>query len=438
MPATQEYGEVELGKIRVARQERQRREAKPDEGLVQSVRLYGVLNPLIVSKIDYRLIAGERRLEAARQAGLSTVPVRWFETLSIVESRIIELEENLKRADLPWRDSAQAIVELHKLYISQDKTWTRERTAEALSVSPGHISNCLAVISQLSSPALAEAPTFSAALNVLARKQERLVGDVLSDIMESSTALVTKAVPGGNGLEQQETSVENSVLLADFLQWAPQYSGPKFNFIHCDFPYGIEVFSGPQSGYRTYDTYQDSPDVYWALIKCLGENLDRVMAHSAHLMFWFSMDHYQATFEAFRRYAPSLALQVFPLYWIKTDNVGILPDPKRGPRRVVETALIASREDRFIVKSVANAYGCPTDKTYHTSTKPEPMLHHFFSMFVDQHSRVLDPTCGSGSALRAAERHGAAHVLGLEINPEHCAAARSALKKFRIMQKVSK
>jgi len=40
-------------------------------------------------------------------------------------------------------------------------------------------------------------------------------------------------------------------------------------------------------------------------------------------------------------------------------------------------------------------------------------------MFVDENTTLLDPTCGSGSALRAAESLGARHVLGLEKDEEY-------------------
>jgi site-specific DNA-methyltransferase (adenine-specific) len=65
------------------------------------------------------------------------------------------------------------------------------------------------------------------------------------------------------------------------------------------------------------------------------------------------------------------------------------------------------------------------------SEKPEPMLRHFFGMLVDENTVMLDPTCGSGSSLRAAESLGAKHVLGLELNPEFAALAREALKRSR-------
>jgi DNA modification methylase len=51
-------------------------------------------------------------------------------------------------------------------------------------------------------------------------------------------------------------------------------------------------------------------------------------------------------------------------------------------------------------------------------------------MVVDEHSAVLDPTCGSGSAIRAAANAGAGRFLGLEINPEFAQLADEALSDF--------
>jgi len=142
--------------------------------------------------------------------------------------------------------------------------------------------------------------------------------------------------------------------------------------------------------------------------------------------------------EFFRERAPSLTFIPVPLTWMKTDNKGILPDPKRGPRQITETALMASRGDRHIIRAVSNAYGAPTTKENHQSEKPEPMLRHFFQMFVDENTRMFDPTCGSGSALRAAESLGAKQVLGLEINPDYAEAARIALRKSRNLRALEK
>jgi predicted RNA methylase len=62
------------------------------------------------------------------------------------------------------------------------------------------------------------------------------------------------------------------------------------------------------------------------------------------------------------------------------------------------------------------------------------MLKHFFRMVVDDMAEVLDPTCGSGSALRAAESMGAGRVMGLERDKEMAESARAELRRHRNLQ----
>ncbi len=69
------------------------------EGLTASIQEHGILQPLIVAP-DGRLLAGRRRLEAARQAGLAMVPVRVYEIATERAAIEISLIENVERADL--------------------------------------------------------------------------------------------------------------------------------------------------------------------------------------------------------------------------------------------------------------------------------------------------------------------------------------------------
>ena len=71
------------------------------EALAASIRVHGILQPLVVTRVGsrYELIAGERRLRAAKIAGLDTVPVivRSFDEQQKLELALIE---NLQRAEL--------------------------------------------------------------------------------------------------------------------------------------------------------------------------------------------------------------------------------------------------------------------------------------------------------------------------------------------------
>lgn len=99
-------------------QPRQRMDEAALEELADSVRAHGILQPLVVSRViepsggvSYQLIAGERRLHAARRASLTRVPVVVRETspAGLLE---LALVENLQRADLGPLEAAQAYARL--------------------------------------------------------------------------------------------------------------------------------------------------------------------------------------------------------------------------------------------------------------------------------------------------------------------------------------
>jgi len=410
------FERVLISQITVLRDVRQRRELPEIEELAESISRLGLINPITITR-ELVLVAGERRLTACKSLGWTHIPVQFAENSSDDHVRAIELEENIKRVDLPWQDRARAIQEYHALQSVEQKEWTLEDTAAAIGVHKAEVSRQITVAKELTNPRVAEAPKFSVAYGIVSRANERKDTQQLEQLKATIAAPVSAPAP-------------KSIINADFTEWAPTYSGPKFNLIHCDFPYGIDMQKSDQGSGAAHGTYDDSPDVYWSLLGCLCQNLDRLATESCHLFFWFSMKYYQQTIDLLHA-ETDFIVEPFPLIWMKTDNVGILPDPQRGPRRIYETALLARRGDRKVVQAVANAYGAPSVRDRHMSEKSEPMLRHFFRMLVDENSIVLDPTCGSGSAIRAAESLRAKYVLGLERDPEFAERAQLALEAAR-------
>lgn len=459
MAIQDQYLRIPLERINVAA-DRQRRTIDTSD-LISSIRTRGVIQPIIVEPAgdgsgSYNLIAGERRFKASQELSCADIPARLAGDLSHTERQIIELEENVKRKDLPWQDEVLAVQRIHKLYTDLSPEWTLAQTGDSIGLSKGVISIYLAVGEELSkgNKNVLAAQGMRAAYNTIARKVERGISDAMNDLLSEpevtdgqnsrQTIHINDDTVNGtnnrnfepdNGISNSTSSAE-SILNQSFHDFAQTYSGPPFNFLHCDFPYGINHDKSDQGNSDKWGGYEDSEDTYWALCQTLCTNLDRLVAPSSHILFWLSSDIERqiATIRFFAARAPGLEFRRVPLIWLKTDNKGILPDPKRGPRQIYESALFASRGDRLIVRSVSNAYGSPGTKEIHQSEKPEPMLRHFFSMFVDENTRLLDPTCGSATSLRAAEALGASQVLGLEINPDHVDAARVALKRARILK----
>ncbi len=139
---------VEAGCIHVELIDRnpfQPRKDFDEEGLselTESVKQHGVLQPLLVRPHNgsYQLIAGERRLLAAKRAGLETVPCRVLE-LEDKQVCAVAIEENLKRKDLNVLEKAQAF----KDYLDRFGS-TIEELAATLSLSRSTVSNFIRLL----------------------------------------------------------------------------------------------------------------------------------------------------------------------------------------------------------------------------------------------------------------------------------------------------
>ena len=141
VPAEQDEIDVDLIE-RNPYQPRQTFEADSLKELEGSIRQHGILQPLLVRPFDgaYQLIAGERRLKAAREAGMKTVPCR---VLNLEERQVCEvaIEENLKRKDLSVLEKAQAF----KNYLNQFDS-TIEQLAQTLSLDRSTVNNMIRLL----------------------------------------------------------------------------------------------------------------------------------------------------------------------------------------------------------------------------------------------------------------------------------------------------
>jgi ParB family chromosome partitioning protein len=113
------------------------------EELKDSVKEFVVLQPLLVRKVaenHYELIAGERRLRAAKLAGLTEVPVevREYNNEEIAQ---IALIENIQRENLNAKEEAKAYERLMKEF-----KLTQETVAKKVGRSRSHIANFLRLL----------------------------------------------------------------------------------------------------------------------------------------------------------------------------------------------------------------------------------------------------------------------------------------------------
>ncbi len=112
-------------------------------GLAESIRCNGILQPLAVRKISescYELIAGERRLRAAKMAGMQMVPCI-IHKVDDKRSALLSLLENLQRRDLSMFEEADGIARLIGHYHI-----TQQEAAERLGMAQSTLANKLRLL----------------------------------------------------------------------------------------------------------------------------------------------------------------------------------------------------------------------------------------------------------------------------------------------------
>ena len=173
--------------------------------LSESIKKHGIIQPLIVRKkgTNYELVAGERRLRAAKLAKLQTVPVL-VRDYDEKQMRELSLVENIQRHDLNPLEEAKAIQELMK-----QCDYTQAQAAERLGRSRAAVANLLRMLNlpeELQAMVADERVTAGQMRPLLAlaeREQQLKIGRALAEHGWSARTVeeVVKTVKEGKALQ---------------------------------------------------------------------------------------------------------------------------------------------------------------------------------------------------------------------------------------------
>ncbi|MEO8355011.1 MAG: ParB/RepB/Spo0J family partition protein [Chloroflexota bacterium] len=183
------------------RQPREKFDIEELENLAESIREHGVIQPLIVSPGQngiYVLIAGERRLQASRKAGLKTVPVviRHATDQQLLELALIE---NVQRADLNAIEEAEAYQNL-----AREFKMSHETIAQRVGKSRVAVTNTMrlldasaAVKQALVDRRISEGHARALLALTTARAQEALLNQVINlDLSVRQTEVLARRYSG--------------------------------------------------------------------------------------------------------------------------------------------------------------------------------------------------------------------------------------------------
>jgi ParB family transcriptional regulator, chromosome partitioning protein len=192
------------------RQPREKFDLEELENLAVSIREHGVIQPLIVAPSrggTYTLIAGERRLQASRKAGLKTVPVviRQATDQQLLELALIE---NVQRADLNAIEEAEAYQHMAKEF-----RMSHEMIAARVGKSRVTVTNtlrlldaCAAVKQALVDGRISEGHA-RAMLSLSAKAQETLLNQIVNiDMSVRQTEMLVRKYSGQKPVSKKKTA----------------------------------------------------------------------------------------------------------------------------------------------------------------------------------------------------------------------------------------
>lgn len=203
--------------------------------LAKSIKEYGIIEPLIVRINDndeFELIAGERRLRAAKMAGLDKVPIilKDYDDDKVAQ---IALIENLQRSNLNVIEEANAYqLLLHKFNLKQ------EEVSQKVGKSRSHIANFVRLLNlakEVQCLLQDNKLNMGQAKPLLAIEDEKLQVKLANLIIErelsarKAEALVKKVLAGDNVIEQIEQVKEAKMYLNDVQERLKQILGTNVN-----------------------------------------------------------------------------------------------------------------------------------------------------------------------------------------------------------------
>ena len=426
---------------------RQRKEfdAQALADLAQSIQSQQLLHAPVVREENGSLVlvAGESRLKACIDVQMlggtvrfnnepvpdGFVPYVTMGQLSEIEAEEAELSENIKRQDLTWQENASARARLHALRSKQAQAEGRIHTVsdtamEVTGRSDGayreSIRKDIILAPHLSNPAIAKAKDANEAFKILKRQE-----------------VAQKNVQLAQHIGKTFSNEDHRLFNVDCLAWMANYSGPGFDVICTDPPYGMGADTfGDGGGGRLANNehhYKDDYDSWLRLMTAWCPLSFRVTKPEAHAYVFCDLDNFHKLKDLMR----NAGWYVFRTPFICTKpNSGRVPLPDEGPRRQWEMLLYAIKGHKRTTAIYPDVITTTADAGLgHGAQKPVALFSDLLRRSCKSGDMVLDTFAGSGTIFAAAH---SLKVLatGCEMNPEYYSIAYQRIQNLMSPEQV--
>jgi len=443
-PATQIYTKED--------RQRQHFDRRSMDKMVESIRSVGQLQPGICRKNEaeqYELVVGERRLRAcmALQRNFKFCLLEDIEDPFLLE--FIQLEENLQRENLDWKEDVRAKARVHNLFTERygeatpgvpNSGHTIKDTAEHLGYSYSIIQEDVDLANFLEIPEVESAPNKTTAKKIVKRMIEQVKNrEKLEKALENVEKLPEEQAPLTEEAKEKkekrrQAPIEKPVDLAEQLiqrfnqrcilgimeEKLLDFKDESIDVIFFDPPWGVEF----DKNYKTEGStklYSDPADYFFAKVKDWLELIYQKMKPDSHLYMFFGMG--QKETEEIKNSAPAEGLihrnflfdlfeeigfesNRLPIIWYK-KGAHYVRAPHKWPGRSYEPIAFLRKGNKHLEKQgqpdVIITPPTPKLKGIHPSAKHPQVYQNLILRSCKPGDTILDPMAGSGMMGVAAE-----------------------------------
>lgn len=389
---------VNIEEVRV--EDRFRQDLGDIEELADSVKQYGLLQPITVDQ-DLRLLAGGRRLAACKLAGMDKIPAVIRRVEAPAEAFEIELIENIHRKDLSWQERVKLE---HKIYGLKG---TIRAAAGVLDSNVFSVHESIQLAEALEAmPELVNAKSRSEASKILAKAKETVV---ISELRKRLTDRASKGAPDDVRSEAFRHA-DNHYKIGDAIEGLKSLNDGVFNFAEVDPPYGVGLPDVRKSKDQSQliSDYTEVPEAdYGIFIQEVSSQVFRILDHNAFCAWWFGWRHFDLVLHTLR--GMGFTVDEVPCIWNK-GNQGQTNDPNARLASCHEGFFIARKGRPALCKpGRSNVFSfAPVDarSKIHATERPPELMDEILATFCYPSQRLLVPFLGSGATLMAAYRAG--------------------------------
>lgn len=382
------------------------------EDLAQSIQRFGLIQPVVLDDQN-NLIAGGRRLAAAKALGWLSIPACYLGTLTEDERAELELEENVRRKDMTWQERVLAIETIHKKKqlnkALAGEAWGVRETGELTGVHYAQVSYALWAAERIRTKderVMACTNMNEVLKEMLQRKEDEVLASLATE-----PALYSNQVDEGQTYKEQHPAAyvqTMNCLHGDALSIMQNCisSGVFFDHIITDPPYAINMDNIQQDGggmdvSRTAEEHDEEENVH--LLEDFLELAYKVTNDHAFCVFWTDQD----TWDSLKVIAEDYEWRVqrWPLIWVKTDPCQNMCAQYNYTKRAEIAMVLRKPNATLACAQPSNWLLCAgVDKAQFSHPFAKPVDLHTWVINAVSHpgQTILDPFAGSGTLPYAA------------------------------------